>query len=311
VIVGCRDGFFYAVDKNTGKELWHVDHNVSWVISSIAVKDTIAVTGTSDGRFVQAVNVNTGKELWKFKTVSIVWSSPVIYNDKVYIGSQEGVLYCLDLASGKRITAFQAQGKIFTSPVISDSLLFFGTDAGKFYALHPSPYTYARPAGIKRYVFWEQDVEPYFHYGNDRKINIYLIVNGYESVDSKQLRQVLQKTDSARNSVIVFAANYFPKEIVSGGAQSLLRQYLNNGGRIVVLGNNPAIYKTDSTGNIAGFDFTAPDTLLNIHYGPNDLRSISGVQPGFPNRRRQEMGITAGLDFISTAPKKPGGCCFG
>src|SRR6185436_13761019 len=101
---------------------------------------------------------------------------------------------CLDLTSGKRITAFQAQGKIFTSPVISDSLLFFGTDAGKFYALHPSPYTYARPAGIKRYVFWQQDVEPYFHYGNDRKINIYLIVNGYESVDSKQLRQVLQKT---------------------------------------------------------------------------------------------------------------------
>lgn len=294
VIVGCRDGFFYAVDKNTGKELWHVDHNVSWVISSIAVKDTIAVTGTSDGRFVQAVNVNTGKEIWKFRTVSIVWSSPVIYNDKVYIGSQEGVLYCLDLLTGKRITAFQAKGKIFTSPVIYDSLLFFGTDEGNFYALRPSPYTYPRPADIKRYVFWQQDVDTYFHYGNDKKINIYLNVNGYETVDSKQLAQVLQKTDSAKNSVIVFAANFFPKEILSGGAQSLLRQYLNNGGRIVVLGNNPIIYKIDSTGNMAGFDFTTADTILNIHYGPNDLRSISGLQPGFPTEEGKKWGLRHG-----------------
>lgn len=136
IIFGCRDGFFYAVNVNNGKELWHVDHNVSWVISSIAVKDTIAVTGTSDGRFVQAVSTNTGKEIWKFKTVSIVWSSPVIYNNEVYIGSQEGVLYCLDLFTGKKINSFQANGKIFTSPVISDSLLFFGTDKGYFYALH-------------------------------------------------------------------------------------------------------------------------------------------------------------------------------
>ena len=163
MIVGCRDGLFYAVDKNTGKEIWRVDHHVSWVISSIAVKDSIAVTGTSDGAFVQAVNVNTGKEIWKFKTISIVWSSPVIYNNQVYIGSQEGVMYCLNLLTGKRITAFQGDGKIFTSPVISDSLLFFGTDKGNFYALRSSNYTLSPPARYKtRYVFWQQDADKYF-----------------------------------------------------------------------------------------------------------------------------------------------------
>jgi outer membrane protein assembly factor BamB len=83
ILFGCRDGFLYAVNKKTGKEDWNMDHHVSWVISSIAVKDSIVVTGTSDGRFVQAINLNTGNEIWKFKTVSLVWSSPIIFNNAV------------------------------------------------------------------------------------------------------------------------------------------------------------------------------------------------------------------------------------
>ncbi|MGZ3822518.1 MAG: outer membrane protein assembly factor BamB family protein, partial [Mucilaginibacter sp.] len=54
IIVGGRDGFLYAVDKTTGKQIWRVDHEVSWIIGAVAIKDTIVVTGTSDGHFVQA-----------------------------------------------------------------------------------------------------------------------------------------------------------------------------------------------------------------------------------------------------------------
>jgi len=291
VIFGCRDGFFYAVNINTGKEIWHVDHQVSWVISSIAVKDSIAVTGTSDGRFVQAVNVNTGQEIWKFRTVSIVWSSPVIYNNKVYIGSQEGVLYCLDLHTGKKITSFQAEGKIFTSPVISDSLLFFGTDKGFLYALQSSPYTHPAAANIRRYVFWQPGADLYFHYNNDKKINIYLNTQHYETIDAKKLVDVLKQTDSAQHSVIVFAANYFPKEIYAGNQQCLLRQYLNAGGRVVVLGNNPLIYQLDSTGNVAGLEFKTIDSVLNIHFKANDLRSMSGIQPAFATDEGKRWGL--------------------
>lgn len=93
ILVGGRDGFLYAVNKENGQELWRVDHQVSWVISSVAVKDTIVVTGTSDGRFVQAVSLNSGKEIWKYRTKNIVWSSPLIVNGQVYIGSHESQLF--------------------------------------------------------------------------------------------------------------------------------------------------------------------------------------------------------------------------
>jgi eukaryotic-like serine/threonine-protein kinase len=305
VIFGCRDGFFYAVNISTGKELWHVDHEVSWVISSVAVKDSIVVTGTSDGRFVQAVSVNTGKQIWKFKTVSIVWSSPVIYNNKVYIGSQEGVLYCLDLYTGRRISFFQSGAKIFTSPVINDSLLFFGTDGGYFYALHPSKYTYPEPKNIKRYVFWQQSADAYFHYGNNEKIKIYLNVNHYETIDEKQLAEVLRKKDSATNSVIVFAQNFFPKEIYDGYDKSLLREYLNAGGRIVLLGMNPLIYEFDSSGNLYRFNFPRVDSVLSIHYGPNDLRSTGGLVPAFPTEEGERWGLkNAWTSFLALDPNQ-------
>ncbi len=48
-----------------------------------------------------------------------------------------------------------------------------------------------------------------------------------------------------------------------------------------MLGNNPLIYKFDAAGNVEGFNFLMADSVLNIHYGPNDLRSMGGVQPAF------------------------------
>jgi outer membrane protein assembly factor BamB len=304
ILVGCRDGFLYAVDKKSGKEIWNIDHHVSWVISSVAVKDSIVVTGTSDGRFIQAINLNTGKEIWKFKTVSIVWSSPIIFNDNVYIGSQEGILYCLDLHTGKKITSFQANGKIFSSPVVSDTLLYFGTDKGLMYSLKPSKNIF--PSNdFKKYVFWQNVADPYFHYGNSERIKIYLTAHGYEIADTSSLINILSETDSAAHSVIVFANNFFPKNITKGNEHSLLRNYLQAGGRIVVLGINPAIYEFDSTGNLSNYNFSLADSLLNIHYGSNDLRSMSGIQPAFATDEGKHWGVENSFTaFLPTNEKQ-------
>jgi hypothetical protein len=290
ILFGCRDGFLYAVDKASGKEAWNMNHNVSWVISSVAVKDSIVVTGTSDGRFVQAIHLNTGEEIWKFKTVSIVWSSPIIFNNDVYIGSQEGILYCLDLHTGKKVTLFQGSGKIFSSPVINDTLLYFGTDKGLLYALHPAQNIFPS-TNFKKYVFWQNNADLYFHYGNSERIKIYLNAHGYETADTSSIKNILSKTDSAAHSVIVFANSYFQKSITGGNEHSLLRNYLQAGGRIVVLGINPAIYEFDSAGNLINYNFSLADSLFGIHYGPNDLRSMRGIQPAFATDEGKHWGI--------------------
>lgn len=289
VFVGGRDGFFYAVNKNTGKEMWRVDHEVSWVISSLAVKDTIVVTGTSDGRFVQAVSSNTGKQIWKTRTSSIVWSSPVIFNNHVYIGSGEGVLYCLDLMTGQIINRFQTGGSIFSSPSVGDNLLFFGSDDGKLYALKNGT---PRPAlkNIKRFVFYEPGMNNYFRSGIDVKLRNYFTSNGYSLISTVKLDSILQQTD-ATNSVIVFASNYFPKEILTGYEKSSLRKYLNSGGRIVVCGINPVVARYDNNKNLNGFNFLMADSVLGIYYGPNDLRSHKGIYPSFATEEGKKWGM--------------------
>ena len=288
VFIGGRDGFFYAVHQESGKEIWRVDHEVSWVISSLAVKDTIVVTGTSDGRFVQAVSSHTGKQIWKTKTSSIVWSSPIIHNGKVYIGSGEGVLYCLDLYSGQIINRFQTSGSIFSSPVINHSLLYFGSDNGKFYALKNGK---ARPAlpDLKRFVFYEPGVNIYFRGGTDARLRTYLAGNGFTVVNALKLDSIL-RVDGER-SVIVFASNYFPKPILEGYKNSSLRQYLNKGGRVVICGINPAVARYDQNKNLNGFNFLMADSVLGIQYGPNDLRSHKGIYPAFATEAGRQWGL--------------------
>ena len=57
VFVGSRDGFLYAVDAASGRLLWRVDHQMSWVNTSPAVAGDLVFAGSSDERFLQAVDV--------------------------------------------------------------------------------------------------------------------------------------------------------------------------------------------------------------------------------------------------------------
>ena len=110
VIFGSRDGKLYCLSSTDGKLLWRMDHEFSWIISTPAIKDNILVTGTSDGRFIQGINVQDGKEIWRYNTQLVVWSSPLIIDDKVYEGDFDGGLYCLDLKTGRLISQVKFEG---------------------------------------------------------------------------------------------------------------------------------------------------------------------------------------------------------
>ncbi|MBS1531564.1 MAG: PQQ-binding-like beta-propeller repeat protein [Bacteroidetes bacterium] len=290
VLFGGRDGFGYCLDKSTGKQVWRIDHEVSWIISAMTVKGNIMVTGTSDGHFVQAINLKTGKQLWKFHTVNVVWSSPIIDMDKVYVGSHEGMLYCLDLATGRKLSGYQTGGNIFGSPVINGQMLYIGSDDGFLYALKPGPFRVS-PVSAPKYVFWDESV-PSGSPGNDIRIRKYLHENGYAILNKEKLAERIGKTDSAANSVIVFATNYIPEELTKGGRNSVFREYLDHGGKIVVLGADPLILKYDAADKAVVIrNFLFADSVIGIKYGPNDLRSYKGNQPAFATKAGTEWGI--------------------
>ncbi|MEQ2009531.1 MAG: PQQ-binding-like beta-propeller repeat protein, partial [Limisphaerales bacterium] len=73
--------------------------------------------------------------LWSFKTGGPVKSSAAIVGGNVFVGSDDGFLYSLSLATGKTNWAFKTGGNVESSPLVHEGRVFFGSDEAMFYAL--------------------------------------------------------------------------------------------------------------------------------------------------------------------------------
>jgi outer membrane protein assembly factor BamB len=102
--------------------------------SVAATKDL--VLGASRDRCLHAIVRATGKSKWIFATDGRLESSPVVAGNRVYVGSNDGKLYVVDLTTGQRIQAIELGTKgILASPAVSDSRLVIGTLDGMLFCL--------------------------------------------------------------------------------------------------------------------------------------------------------------------------------
>jgi eukaryotic-like serine/threonine-protein kinase len=62
-------------------------------------------------------------------------AGPVIANGKVFVGSQDGQFYCVDLANGALVWSFKAEGPITAPAAVLGERVFFGDTYGFIYAL--------------------------------------------------------------------------------------------------------------------------------------------------------------------------------
>jgi eukaryotic-like serine/threonine-protein kinase len=175
VYFGCRDSHLYALDAITGKVRWSFSTGSSWVISSPAVLNGRVYFATSDTAIFYALDASSGKELFSLKFHFPFFSSPAIAGNTLYIGSHDGKLSAINLATGARAWEFQTDasrrklaafsrpdgspnyqaafasdfyddliagvarmqsvGTILSSPVIAGRVVYFGSNDGNLYAL--------------------------------------------------------------------------------------------------------------------------------------------------------------------------------
>src|SRR5580765_2106596 len=57
-------------------------------------------------------------QLWSFKTGRSVKSSPAIEGGKVFVGSDDGILYALDFVTGKKLWEFKTGDSVESSPLV-------------------------------------------------------------------------------------------------------------------------------------------------------------------------------------------------
>jgi outer membrane protein assembly factor BamB len=121
VYFGCRDSNLYALDARTGEKRWIFNNKGSWVIGSPVVKDGRLYFTTSDSGLFHAVDAANGNEIYSLSLLWPLFSSGAIAGNTLYIGSEEGKLFAIDLEAQHLTWSFQTDGSksngaTFTKP---------------------------------------------------------------------------------------------------------------------------------------------------------------------------------------------------
>jgi len=85
---------------------------------------------------IYCLDAMTGEKLWNYTTGLEITSSPAIVNGKVYIGSNDGNIYCLDASTGGKLWEYQTGADVVSSPTIVDGNVYVGSRDHKVYCLN-------------------------------------------------------------------------------------------------------------------------------------------------------------------------------
>ncbi|HLB28445.1 MAG TPA: PQQ-binding-like beta-propeller repeat protein [Dehalococcoidales bacterium] len=112
--------------------LWSTNLRGAVNASPVISGDTIYVS--LDKRIV-AFNTRSLKKTWTFATDGTIRSSPIIANNILYFGSDDGKLYAVDAATGKKLWDFKTGGPVYSTPSIANGMIYVGSDDGNLYAI--------------------------------------------------------------------------------------------------------------------------------------------------------------------------------
>ena len=90
----------------------------------------------SNDNNVYALNASTGAELWQFTTGDSVTSSPAVANGMVYVGSLDNNVYALNASTGAKLWQFTTGSSVWSSPAVANGVVYVGSDDFNVYALN-------------------------------------------------------------------------------------------------------------------------------------------------------------------------------
>ena len=130
--VASKDKYLYAVDLKSDMVKWKKFMAYSIASTPLVIDDAIFL-GTYKGVFYR-LSLNGGKIVWRFKTYQRIVSSPSEYKNRIYFGSFDSFLYAIS-KNGKKIWRAQTDGIIFSSPVLAENKIVVTTLGGRVYVI--------------------------------------------------------------------------------------------------------------------------------------------------------------------------------
>jgi outer membrane protein assembly factor BamB len=133
------DHFLYAVNAQTGKELWRKD--LGGAIPGTPAYDedrNRLYVGTFVSEVV-AVDLTNGEIIDRFEADNWVWGGPALEENVLYFGDLKGNLYALDVTDDGFVQKWKkpvAEGAIRSTPLVTENLVIVGSKDKYVYALN-------------------------------------------------------------------------------------------------------------------------------------------------------------------------------
>ncbi len=145
VYIGSYDHHLYCLDVNNGDVVFK--YKTGHVIRSTPAVSDEKVYISSFDSYLYCLNANNGNFIWKTKIapykssdwnkdIGISDSSPKVSNGKVYIGSLDSYLYCLNANNGNILWKFKTGGEIHSTLAVSDEKVYISSFDSYLYCLN-------------------------------------------------------------------------------------------------------------------------------------------------------------------------------
>ncbi|MGM0490683.1 MAG: PQQ-binding-like beta-propeller repeat protein [Planctomycetota bacterium] len=100
---------------------------------TVAIKNNLLFVSDFSGLF-HCIDAQTGNVHWTHDMLAAAWGSPLIVDDHVYIGDEDGDISIFDLTSTPHepITEIYMGDSLYTTPVVANGVLFVATGSHVF-----------------------------------------------------------------------------------------------------------------------------------------------------------------------------------
>ncbi|MDI7274950.1 MAG: PQQ-binding-like beta-propeller repeat protein [Anaerolineae bacterium] len=137
VFVGDVDSKLYALDAETGAEVWRFTEARNWIWGEPALVGDLLYVPSLDGN-VYVLEARTGveHEEWRIKTGGGVRAGPTLVGDVLYVASEDQSLYAVNVSTHKLAwTPYKAKGQLLTSPVVVGDTVYVTAANGTAFAV--------------------------------------------------------------------------------------------------------------------------------------------------------------------------------
>ena len=142
-----------AIDNPNSAVIWHyaqVDQNgdgdfefeetMHRSCGTVAIKDDLLFIADFSGLF-HCLDAMTGKVHWTYDMMSAAWGSPLIVDDKVYIGDEDGEVAIFNFTSEPHdpIAEVDMRNSVYSTPIVANGVMYISNKTHLFAILPDQP----------------------------------------------------------------------------------------------------------------------------------------------------------------------------